>query len=110
MSEDKQIKRATQFAGLGKQQEAIQNEYSTLGGGKSEMTQNTIASKRQDVTTSKHQDAEEMKRQTVYMPMELATWLKIHAATTREDISGIITRLVERYRDEVEKSRGGNRG
>jgi len=40
----------------------------------------------------------EMKRQTVYMPKELATWLKVHAALTGDDISGVITTLVEQYR------------
>jgi len=42
----------------------------------------------------------EMKRQTVYMPKELATWLKVHAALTGDDISGVITRLVEQYRSQ----------
>lgn len=46
--------------------------------------------------------AEEMKRQTVYMPQQLATRLKVHAATIGDDISGIITRLEEDYLDKVE--------
>ena len=43
-------------------------------------------------------DKEEMKRQTVYLPKSLASWLKVHAATRDEDMSGIIARLVEEYR------------
>jgi sugar-specific transcriptional regulator TrmB len=46
---------------------------------------------------------DEMKRQTVYMPAGLARWLKVHAAATGSDISSIITDLVVRYRDEVDK-------
>jgi hypothetical protein len=45
---------------------------------------------------------DEMKRQTVYMPAGLARWLKVHAAATGDDISGIITDLVTKYRNEVE--------
>ena len=64
--------------------------------------QSTITSKRQDAITSKHQDTPEMKRQTVYMPKLLATRLKIYAAATGEDISGIITNLVETFLDKEE--------
>jgi len=63
---------------------------------------------RQDVKTLEQQnvmasgsvtgDKEEMKRQTVYLPKSLASWLKVHAATRDEDMSGIIARLVEEYR------------
>ena len=63
---------------------------------------------RQDVRTLQRQNAmitedtaddkEEMKRQTVYLPKSLAAWLKVHAATRDEDMSGIIARLVEQYR------------
>ncbi len=66
--------------------------------------------KRQDVRTLQRQNAmtaedaagdkEEMKRQTVYLPRSLAAWLKVHAATRDEDMSGIIARLVEQYRAE----------
>jgi len=48
----------------------------------------------------------EMKRQTVYMPKELATWLKVHAALTGDDISGVITRLVEHYRAQQQPNNG----
>jgi len=48
----------------------------------------------------------EMKRQTVYMPKELATWLKVHAALTGDDISGVITRLVEHYRAQQQPGNG----
>jgi hypothetical protein len=46
--------------------------------------------------------AEEMKRQTIYIPQQLATPLKVHATTIGDDISGIITRLEEGYLDKVE--------
>lgn len=37
-----------------------------------------------------------MKRTTVYMPEELALRLKIYAARHKEDMSGIIIKLVEK--------------
>ena len=46
---------------------------------------------------------EEKQRQTVYLPQSLAIRLKVHAAAIQDDISGIITRLVEQYLDEVER-------
>lgn len=65
------------------------------------------APKHNNVLTQQHIDVKTpgqraMKRQTVYMPEELAMWLKIHAATTKDDISGIITRLAEEYREKIE--------
>lgn len=45
---------------------------------------------------------DDMKRQTVYMPAGLARWLKVHAAATGDDVSGIITGLVAQYKDKVE--------
>lgn len=41
-----------------------------------------------------------MKQQTFYLPKELAHWLKVHAAITEQDVSTIITRLIEDYRKE----------
>ncbi len=61
--------------------------------------------KQQDIKTSKHQDVEtlkqqnDIKRMTVYMPTQLARKLKIHASATDQDMSGIITMLVEKYLD-----------
>lgn len=61
--------------------------------------------KHQDVKTLEHKDVKalnqqsDMKRQTVYMPVALARKLKSHAAATDQDISGIITKLVEKYLD-----------
>jgi len=52
------------------------------------------------ITEDTADDKEEMKRQTVYLPKSLAAWLKVHAATRDEDMSGIIARLVEQYRAE----------
>jgi hypothetical protein len=67
------------------------------------MPADTLTQKHQDVKTSTvRTPGEEMKRQTVYIPKPLATWLKVHAAIINDDISGIITRLVEQYRDEIE--------
>ncbi len=79
---------------------SIANQWDTIGGGKD--VQDTLTQERKDVTTSKRYDASEMKRQTVYMPAGLARWLKIHAAATGDDISGIITNLVTLYKKEVE--------
>jgi hypothetical protein len=84
MTDEKQEKKPTQkFA-------SIKQQFETIGGS-------------QNVETSKRYDAPDMKRQTVYMPVGLARWLKVHAAMTNNDISGIITGLVVKYRDEVEK-------
>lgn len=80
-----------------------------IGARRASAGQDTAPAERQDVITLQRQNAivaemadnkEEMKRQTVYLPKSLAAWLKIHAATRDEDMSGIIARLVERYRDE----------
>jgi len=97
-------KRATKFGSIQQQRETIEQQWGTVGGGKSDMpAAETVTQKRQDVKApDAHASSEEMKRQTVYMPQELATWLKIHAAIMHDDISGIITRLVEQYRDDVE--------
>jgi hypothetical protein len=79
----------------------IQKQFEAIGGGKD--VQDTIRQERQDIKTSKRYDAGDMKRQTVYMPAGLARWLKVHAALVGDDISGIITGLVAKYKDEVEK-------
>ncbi len=86
MSEEKQPKPTKKFG-------SISSQYATIGGGP-EVSQDTI--------TSKAPDTLEMKRQTVYMPKNLATRLKIHAAATGEDISGIITELVEQFLEREE--------
>ena len=78
---------------------SIANQWDTIGGGKD--VQDTLTQERKDVKTSK-QYAGEMKRQTVYMPAGLARWLKVRAAATGDDISGIITGLVAQYKDKVE--------
>ena len=85
---------------------SMKKQFETIGGGKEDtIPTDTLTQKRNDVITSKQQDTPEMKRQTVYMPKDLATRLKIHAASTGDDISGIITRLVESYLDQAEKKR-----
>ncbi len=45
--------------------------------------------------STKKKDAQAMKRTTVYMPEPLAVRLKIYAARHKEDMSGIIIKLVE---------------
>ncbi len=79
-----------------------------IGARRAGAEQDAALVERQDVLTLERQnviggvdaegDKEEMKRQTVYLPKGLAAWLKIHAATRNEDMSGIITRLIEQYR------------
>ena len=91
----------TKFASMQKQRETVE-ELQTIGGGKGNMPQSTLTQKRQDAKTSEH-TPDEMFRQTVYMPKSLARRLKSHAAIIDEDISGIITRLVETYLDDVER-------
>ncbi len=80
---------------------SMRQQWETIGGNKgADMPADTMAQKRQDVKTSR--DTQNMKRQTVYMPRDLAIWLKAHAALTGTDISGIMTRLVEDYKKNVE--------
>ena len=97
MSDEQEKKKPTTKFG------SIANQWDTIGGGKD--VQDTLTQERKDVTTSKRYDASEMKRQTVYMPAGLARWLKVHAAVTGGDISGIITGLIAKYRDEVEEKK-----
>lgn len=101
MSDEQEKKPTSKFGSVQQQRETV--DWRTFGRKKEEPDmQGTITSKRQNAITSKQQDAPEMKRQTVYMPMQLATRLKIHAAATGKDISGIITELVETYLDKEE--------
>lgn len=94
--QEKLKKPTTKFA-------SIKQQYETIGGGKEDtLPVDTLTQKHNNVKTSGQQDTPEMKRQTVYMPKHLATRLKIHAASTGDDISGIITRLVETYLDKEE--------
>ncbi len=37
-------------------------------------------------------------RRTVYLPPDLARWLKLHAARTEREMSEIVTDALERYR------------
>jgi hypothetical protein len=85
---------------------SIANQFATIGADKpTHMAHEQTGStqRRQNVLTAKRQDAKDMKRQTVYMPMELARWLKAYAATTDDDISGVINDLVEKFRNQVER-------
>lgn len=97
MSDEPTKKPTTKFG-------SIQQQWDTIGGAKGDttMAQDTLTQKRQNSITSKQQDIQEMKRQTVYMPQHLAIWLKAHAALNGEDISGIITHLVEDYKNKEE--------
>ena len=99
--EQKEIKPTKKFGSMQQQREAVE-EFGTIGNkGKSDTSADTLTQKRQEVKTPMPL-AEEMKRQTVYMPQQLATRLKVHAATIGDDISGIIRRLVADYLDEVD--------
>ncbi len=44
---------------------------------------------------------DDRKRQTVYLPAELAKWLKLHSVEVERDMSEIITELVQKYRTQV---------
>lgn len=76
------------------------SQYASIGGKKerTEDMQATVTQKRQDVKTS-----EEMERQTVWMPHRLRTRLKVYAALHQDDISGIITRLVETFLNDADR-------
>ena len=64
--------------------------------------QNVLALNSQSAKTLELQDDKELKRQTVYLPKRLALWLKSHAALTEQDMSEIITKLVEDYQRKEE--------
>ncbi len=38
-------------------------------------------------------------RRTVYLPSDLARWLKLHAARTEREMSEIVTDALQQYRD-----------
>jgi hypothetical protein len=79
----------------------------TIGAPLLEETNEASESQQKDIKTQKHtniKDAEDktqksegeaMKRTTVYMPESLAVRLKIYAARHKDDMSGIIIKLVE---------------
>ncbi len=48
-----------------------------------------------DTGDTKKPEGEAMKRTTVYMPESLAVRLKVYAARHKDDMSGIIIKLVE---------------
>ncbi len=96
--QQKEIRPTKRFGSIQQQREAVE-EFQTIGPKEKTMPTDTVT-RQPDVKASA--SGEEMKRQTVYMPQKLATRLKIHAATIDDDISGIITRLVEDYLNEVE--------
>jgi hypothetical protein len=82
----------------------------TLGAAQPEPAQpEETETKHNNVKTSKHKDIKmpneksvTMKRTTVYIPEELAIKLKVYAARHKEDVSGIITRQIEKLLAEEE--------
>jgi hypothetical protein len=52
--------------------------------------------------TTRKSDNVTMKRQTIFMPEELAIWLKVYAARKGDDMSGVVTKLVEQLRNREE--------
>jgi hypothetical protein len=41
------------------------------------------------------------RQQTIYLPTELARWLKVHAAETEVEMSQIVATALERYRQQL---------
>jgi len=74
--------------------EPLQNNVKTLERSSVETQKTTITTRKSDNVT--------MKRQTIFMPEELATWLKAYAARNRDDMSGVVTKLVQQLRDREE--------
>ncbi len=65
------------------------------------------ASERLDAQTSKRLEIQASPeatrvRRTVYLPPDLARWLKLHAARTEREMSEIITDALQQYRDRDE--------
>ncbi len=94
------LRRAAQTGKVGGKNEDEASQPQTNG--ETQKHHNVLTQSHTDVKTP---DQRAMKRQTVYMPEDLAMWLKIHAASTKDDISGIITRLTEEYREKIEGKR-----
>ncbi len=92
------LKRAAQFGEIGAPRPPDHANVETLQHTNANASEHTNVSTLQRPNDKAPAGTPEMKRQTVYMPKELATWLKVHAASIDDDISGIITRLVEHYR------------
>ena len=55
----------------------------------------------QTINTLKAQPGIGRKRQTVYLPGDLAKWLKLHSVEVERDMSEIITGLLQEYRAKV---------
>lgn len=55
----------------------------------------------QTINTLKVQPGNARKRQTVYLPVDLAKWLKLHSVQVECDMSEIITGLLQEYRTKV---------
>jgi len=55
----------------------------------------------QTINTLKVQPGNSRKRQTVYLPGDLAKWLKLHSVEVERDMSEIITGLLQEYRTKV---------
>ena len=55
----------------------------------------------QTINTLKVQPGNGRKRQTVYLPGDLAKWLKLHSVEVERDMSEIITGLLQEYRTKV---------
>ena len=53
------------------------------------------------INTLKVQPGNGRKRQTVYLPADLAKWLKLHSVEVERDMSEIITELLQQYRNNV---------
>ena len=55
----------------------------------------------QTINTLKVQPGIGRKWQTVYLPGDLAKWLKLHSVEVERDMSEIITGLLQEYRTKV---------
>jgi hypothetical protein len=42
------------------------------------------------------------ERHTIYLPPELSEWVKIKAIITKQEISELVTKALERYKSEIE--------
>lgn len=91
------------------------NQWRSLGSGKEEGEEkemsNALTQQRTNVETQKRQrttsyvrksDNVIMKRQTVFLPEELADRLKIYAARKHDDMSSIIEQLVAEFLEDKE--------
>jgi hypothetical protein len=89
-------KPSTRFGGLSQQQEAVKQDYGTLG--RKPIIDSPAPSRRSDAQTPKRSSERvDRERQTVYLPPELMRRVRHRIADTREEISEVVEKALELF-------------